>query len=253
MKKIKMHYSCLRFVLALSLASTVGYAQKTTSLNDKDNYVTAVSKQFNKGDWEGGKSTLDKGIKEYPNDSDLRMMLGKYYHHSKQYDKARYELSKAIEITPTNTDAKQIMVNVEIETKRYSSAICYVNEILEANPYLKSLWKKKIELYLLQGNEVEANRLKKRLYQIYPTDGDLKKEYVYSIETEANQSRKSGDYDKSIELGRKLIQESSSDAQYYLTVINDYLKAGDKQSALSFTERGLFLFPNSTALINKKI
>ncbi|MCC9044047.1 hypothetical protein LNQ81_15330 [Myroides sp. M-43] len=253
MKKIKLHYSCLRIVLAISLASTVGYAQRTTSLSDKDNYVTVVGTQFNKGDWEGGKSTLDQGIKEYPNDSDLRMMLGKYYHHKKQYDKARYELSKAIEITPTNTDAKQIMVNVEIETKRYSSAICYVNEILEANPYLKSLWKKKIELYLLQGNEVEANRLKKRLYQIYPTDNDLKKDYVYSIETEADQSRKTGDLDKSIELGRKLIQESSSDVQYYLTVINDYLKVGDKQSALSFTERGLYLFPNNSALMNKKI
>lgn len=253
MKKIRLQYSCLRLVLALCLGSTYSYAQVNTGFKDRENYVVLVGKQFDSGNWDAGKATLDKGIKEYPNDSDLRMMLGKYYHHVKQYEKARYELSKAIEITPTNIDAKQIMVNVEIETKRYSSAICFVNEILEVNPYLSGLWRKKIELYELQGNDIEANRLRKRLHQIYPTDKDLKREYVNSIEEEAIHSRKSGDYEKSIELGRKLIQESSTDAQYYLVVVNDYLKAGDKQSALSFAERGLLLYPNNSALINKKV
>ncbi|MDR2221136.1 MAG: tetratricopeptide repeat protein [Flavobacteriaceae bacterium] len=253
MKKNRLPYNYLRLVLALSFMSSVSYGQTTIDIDAKDNYFVAVNQQFKKGNWEAGKGLLDKGIKEYPNDSDLRMMLGKYYHQNKQYDKARYELSKAIELTPTNIDAKQILVNVEIETKRYSSAICYVNEILEVSPYLKSLWKKKIELFELQGNHVEASRLRKRLYQIYPTDVDLKKDYVYGMETEAAESRKVGDYDKSIEWSRKLVQESPNDASYYLVVINDYLKAGDKQSALSFTERGLHLFPKNTQLINKKV
>lgn len=240
-------------LLLLFFISSISYGQTGTTIDDKENYTAAINKQFDKGNWEAGKAILEKRIKEYPQDSDLRVMLGKYYHHIKQYDKARFELSKALEITPTNLDAKRILVNVEMESKRYSSAICYVNELLEVSPYLKSLWKRKIELYELQGNHLEAERLKKRLYQIYSTDSTFKQDYVYAIEKELNQSRKSGDLDKSIALSKKLIAELPNEVDYYLAVINDYLKGGDKHNALAFTDRGLFLFPQNEDLIHKKI
>lgn len=253
MKTIKIHSSYLHLLLLLFFMSSIGYGQTGTTIDDKENYTALVNKQFNKGNWAAGKTILDKRIKEYPEDSDLRVMLGKYYHHIKQYDKARYELSKALEITPTNLDAKQILVNVEMESKRYSSAICYVNELLEVSPYLKSLWTRKIELYELQENHLEADRLKKRLYQIYSTDSAFKKDYIYAIEKELDCSRKTGDFDKSIALSKKLITESPDEVAYYLAVINDYLKGGDKPNALAFADRGLFLFPKNEDLLLKKI
>ncbi|MDM1346033.1 tetratricopeptide repeat protein [Myroides marinus] len=253
MNRIKKRISNLSILLAFSLASSFSYAQTKSVEQDKGDYVTLANKEFNNGKWETGKSILDKGIVENPNDSDLHMLLGKYYHHLKQYDKARYELNKAIEITPENIDAKHILVNVETETKRYSSAICYVNEILEVSPYLKSLWKKKIHLYELQGNQVEADRLRKRLFQIYPNDQELKKDYTYSIEVEASKNRISGDIDKAISLNKELVKNSPDNLEYHLVLINDFIKGGDTTNALMYTERALAVFPHNSTLLNKKI
>ena len=228
-------------------------AQVVVRPDDRDDYAKAINEQFNKGNWEEGKKSLDAGLAKYPKDSDLKMLSGKYYHHKKQYDKARYELNKSLEQNPDNVAAKQVLVNVEMESGRYSSAICYVNELLEVNPYWRGLWRKKIELYELQGNVVEANRLRKRLAQIYPEDSDLQNDFLYNTEIEANIKRKEGKIEDAIALSESLVKEQPRNADYQLTLINDFLKAGDKTSALAYTERGLSMFPGNMDFVNKKV
>ncbi|MCL2327660.1 MAG: tetratricopeptide repeat protein [Bacteroidetes bacterium] len=228
-------------------------AQVVIRPDDRDDYAKAINEQFNKGNWEEGKKSLDAGLAKYPKDSDLKMLAGKYYHHKKQYDKARYELNKSLEQNPDNVAAKQVLVNVEMESGRYSSAICYVNELLEVNPYWRGLWRKKIELYELQGNIVEANRLRKRLAQIYPEDSDLQNDFLYNTEIEANIKRKEGKIEDAIALSEALVKEQPRNADYQLTLINDFLKAGDKASALAYTERGLSQFPGNMDFVNKKV
>ena len=61
----------------------------------------------------------------------------------RDYDKARYYLVRAVRENPENVTAKQMLVNVEEESGNYSSAICYVNELLEINPYWQGLWRQK--------------------------------------------------------------------------------------------------------------
>lgn len=227
-------------------------SQLEINLDNRDDYTEQALKEFNRGDWEKGKKTVDDALILYPLDSDLKMLLGKYYHHKKQNDKARYELLKSLEINPNNLDAKQILVNVETETERYSSAICYVNELLEVNPYWKDLWRKKIELYKYQGNIVEAQRLQERISLIYPNDKELRDDYLYGLETEANNKRKEGKIDEAIKISTKLIGEDPNNAYYYLSIANDYLKAGDRTNALKYMEQGLNRFPDNSELINKK-
>ncbi|MEC4077143.1 tetratricopeptide repeat protein [Myroides odoratimimus] len=249
MNRIKRHL----IQLSVLLVSTYNYAQVQTTKEGSEDYVLLANREFNENKWESGKKIVDKGMLEDPKDADLRMLLGKYYHHIKQYDKARYELVKAIELDPGQIDARHILVNVETETKRYSSAICYVNEILEVQPYLKSLWKRKIHLFELQGNHVEADRLRKRLYQIYPSDQNLKNEYAYSIELELAKNQTLGDFDKAISLNKELIKNDPKNVEYHLVLINDYIKTADWNNALIQIERALTLFPNNTTLQNKKI
>ena len=241
------------FLLLIVLYThSISYAQVTIQLNNSQDYITEAINLFKNNNWEAGKNIVDKGLLEFPIDSDLKMLSGKYYHHFKQYDRARYDLNKALELNPNNVDAKQILVNVEMESERYSSAICYVNELLEVNPYWKGLWRKKIELYELQNNHIEANRLRKRIRHIYPKDSTLKKDYLYSIEVAANAQREEGKIDNALELSKKLVKENPQREDYYLNVVNDNLKAGDNYAALAFVERGLNQFPQNDALINKK-
>jgi len=242
----------ISFALFMLLISQSLFSQTEINLDGRESYIDKATNQFSLEKWEEGKRTIDKGLKIYKLDSDLRMLAGKYYHHKGQNDKARYELIKALQINPDNVDAKQILVNVELETKRYSSAICYVNELLEVNPYWRGLWRKKIQLYRLQGNEIEANRLQLRINQVYPEDTILKRDYLYAIELDAAAKRKSGDIDGAIELSKKLLKENPKEVDKYILIANDYLKAGNLNAALTYINRGLNSFPNNSELINKK-
>lgn len=220
---------------------------------DRENYTKEVQSFFEKGNWEAGREALVSSLKKYPKDSDLKMLYGKYYLHHKKYDQARYELVKALEYNADNLEAKQVLVNVEMESGRYSSAICYVNELLEVNPYWRGLWRKKIQLYEMQGNVVEANRLRKRISQIYPDDGEILKDYFYNAELQAIRKRKDGKYDESIPLSKELITQYPGSSEYYMDIINDYIKVGDIQSAYGYIERALNRFPGDEQFINKKV
>lgn len=218
----------------------------------EEDYIARIKYEFDRENWEAGKKIAEEGLKESSNDSYLRMMLGKYYFHRKQYSRARYELKKALEINNDNVEAKQILVNVEMASERYSSAICYVNELLEVNPYWRGLWRKKIELYRLQGNTVEANRLFKRISQIYPEDTVLRKDYIYGLEMEALENQKKGKTEQAIALRMELLKNDPKNPAHYIDIANDYIKAGDFYQALSYIERGLSYAPDNRILIEKK-
>ncbi|WP_034256347.1 YaiO family outer membrane beta-barrel protein [Arenibacter latericius] len=239
-------------------------AQETTSpqnaapivldpASDKnDNYVILANNEFIKGEWESGKEILDEGLAQYPKYSDFHMLAGKYYLNYKEYDKARYSLHKALEYNQNNVEAKHILVNVEEQTQRYSSAIGYVNDLLEVTPYWKGLWQKKIELYEKQGNKEEAARLRKRIFEIYPGDKSIQDDYFYYAGGQAREKAKEGKVDEAIKIYKDIVNKQPNEIKNYFYLINEYTKIGDLYNALIYTEQGLKQFPNNEDLILKK-
>lgn len=250
-----MNRSIIIFSLLLFIVLAVPlniFSQQALQIDDHENYAKVANSYFQQNQWEEGKKVVDAGLKKYPKDSDLRMLLGKYYYAHKEYDKARYELVEALIYNKNNVAAKQILVNVETITQRYSSAICYINELLEINPYWKGLWQKKMEVYRLQGNTIEANRMLKRLYQIYPQDKSIQASYLYYIEEEALRKQNQGQIKEVINLTETLLEQNPANEDYYLQLINGYLKSGDYGTALIYAERGVYNIPGSIPLIDKK-
>lgn len=231
----------------------VSNAQSTGNTNQNNLEVNQINALYNQQRWEEGRKKAEEILQKNPKDSDMRMMVGKYYIHSKEYDKARYELVKSLEYGPSNLESKKMLITVETETARYSSAICYVNELLEVNPYLKDLWRKKIDLYRVSGNQVEADRLLKRIAQIYPDDPELRKDQTYITEQRTAEVRKSGKIDKTIELARKSVEDQPQEQESYFSVIDSYIKAGDYNNALVYSERALNQFPGNEGFISKKL
>ncbi|UZJ66458.1 tetratricopeptide repeat protein [Sphingobacterium sp. KU25419] len=229
------------------------FAQRAEPALQRNEEAQQVNALYNKGNWEEGRKIVESNLKVSPRDADMRMLLGKYYLHHKAYDKARYELIKSLDYVPGNVESKQMLVTVETESQRYSSAICYINELLEVNPYWKGLWRKKIGLYRTMGNHVEADRLLKRIMQIYPEDADLAKDQVYLMEQRSDEVWKSGKIDQTIEMAKKLVDEKPSNTDAYLTVIDSYIKAGDYPNALVYAERALNKFPGNRQFIQKKV
>ncbi|MBD1426572.1 tetratricopeptide repeat protein [Sphingobacterium arenae] len=229
------------------------YAQRAGTTVERNDEANQINELYKQGRWEEGKKIAEDELKRNPKDSDMRMLLGKYFLEHQAYDKARYELSKSLEFAPTNVDSKHMLVTVETETQRYSSAICYINELLEVNPYWKGLWRKKIELYRTMGNHVEADRLLKRISQIYPEDSELNADRAHVFEQHAVNVQKSGKLNESIDIGRKLVDEQPQQHGSYVTVIDNYIKAGDYNNALVYAERGLNQFPGNSVFIQKKV
>lgn len=228
-------------------------ADWTKEVKMPDYYVQMVQSHFSKEDWQSGKTVLDEALEKYPSDSNLRWLMGKYWVHEDDYNKARYNLVKAIEINYNNVNAKQLLVDVEEKTGHYSSAICYVNELLEVNPYWKGLWRRKIILYRKQGNDVEADRLLKRINQIYPNDTLLRKDYIYSMEQNYLSQKKDGNKSEAIETLTNLVKQVPGNEEYYLSLVNLQLQDGNQEKALEVANNGLSVLPGSLNLIKKKV
>ena len=197
-----------------------------------EQYEKSVKDLFVDDRWEEGMKILREGLRLYPESSELNGLAGSYYYQLKDYDNARYFLVRAVKDTPDNVNAKSLLVNVEEETGNYSSAICYVNELLEVTPYWPGLWKRKIGLYRRQGNNIEADRLLKRLVQIYPNDTTIRQDYLDRLEENYLRERKAGDKVAAIEALQELLANDKSQEVYYLDLTNLLLQQGSPESAL---------------------
>lgn len=245
----KFKNSCFLVVVLLfsCIASFNTYGQ-----SGEDSAFQKANKLFKQERWEEAKQIVDIGLQDSPYDADLLMLNGKYYHYKKNNDKARYNLIKSLQYDPNNVDAKQILTNVEIEEKHYSAAICYINELLEVNPYWKGLWRKKIEVYKLQGNTVEANRLLKRINQIYPEDEKIQEDYRYNLKSEISSLKKAGKLEEALKLTNELMIVDKTNPDLYVDVINTHIAAGDYDKALVYANRALTFMPNNSYIITKK-
>lgn len=226
--------------------------QHDGDIHTPDYYEHTVRKAFKRGDWNGGKRLLDEGLEHYPEVSGLNELAGSYYLHHQAYDDARYHLVKAVRDNDGNVQAKQMLVDVEEKTKNYSSAICYVNELLQVNPYWKGLWRRKIALFRKQGNNVEADRLLKRICQIYPNDATLKRDLAGRLEEQYLHQRKSGNKNATIASLRELVNQNPHNEEYYLALSNLLLQQGNRTEAMDIADRGVHNMPGSSALIIKK-
>lgn len=236
---------CLLLLITSSVGTDKGF-------QTPEQYAQIVQEHFANEEWEAGKALLDEGLAKYPNVSDLEWLMGKYWFNVKDYDRSRYHLIKAVEANYNNVNAKHLLVDVEDITENYSSAICYVNELLEVNPYWRGLWRRKIELYRKQNNDIEADRLLQRINQIYPNDTILRKDYIYSMEVGYRQMKKEGNRKEAIEKLTELIK-TSPEEEYYLDLINLHLQDGNREAALAWSSNGLVALPGSMALINKRV
>ena len=214
-------------------------------------YAEKVSNFFSQHRWAKGKELLDEAMEYYPDEAGLHYLAGRYWWNGKDYDKARYHLVKACQINYHYMDAKTLLVNLEEITGNYSSAICYVNELLEVNPYWKGLWLRKVDLYKKMGNFEEANTLLKRLSQIYPNDASINSDYFDVLETTYQQARQSGDQSASEDALKEIVRITPTDVDYQLAYANILIRKGKMNDALDNLTAAINASPGNVPLIKK--
>ena len=135
---MKARYFFTVFVLLFFLSGEVN-AQKEISHLPRY-YVFRVEGYVNSNAWNSAKREIDAGLQEYPEDPDLRYYNGRYFFVMGDMKEARYNLCRAILANDQHYKARRVLVDVEDNLGHYSSAICYVNELLEFQPYDRDLW-----------------------------------------------------------------------------------------------------------------
>ena len=214
-------------------------------------YVDQITNYFSQHRWAKGKELLDESLEMYPNDFNLQYLAGRYWWNGKNYDRARYHLVKACQLNYHFVDAKTLLVNVEEITGNYSSAICYVNELLEVNPYWKGLWLRKVDLYKKMGNFEEANALLQRLSQIYPSDVSINGDYFDVLESTYQQARRSGDVKTAETALKEIVRITPADIDYQLAYANLLIAQGKNAEALDVLNFAINTTPGNPALVRK--
>lgn len=219
-------------VLAMTLVLAVSSEAVLKRRKLPGYYVDQVNSLFVQHHWTKGKSLLDEGLEQYPNDPNLHYLAGRYWVRSKNYDQARYHLVKACHINYDHTDAKQLLVNVEEATGNYSSAICYVNELLEVNPYWKGLWLRKINLYKKEGNLEMANQFLRRLNKIYPHDASISADVYEVLQRTYQEARIRGDLNASEDALSEMVLLNPKDVESQVAYANLLIRKGRLDDAL---------------------
>lgn len=238
------------FFVALLLLASVGnsYAYKKIP----QHFTDLAKELFEESRWGDGKVILDDGLKEYPLDPTINYLLGYYWWHARNYDRARYHLIKSVQQNNDMLDSKQLLVLLEEASGNYSSAICYVNELLEAAPYSKTLWLRKIELYRKQGNHMESYARLRRLNQIYPNDEDIRYKYLSMMEENYASSKRDGTLKNEAETLKEIVKLDPENIDYVLLAANAFMKEGNNQEALILLQGALKRFPDNIALLKKR-
>ena len=194
-----------------------------------------------------------RGLQISPKDLDLKTLLGKANLQLGRYDTARYVLKQVYLKRRKNIDILRYLVTIEQSTKRYSDAICFVNELLEITPYSRAWWMRKITIYKEMGNFEEAERALKRLYTLYPNDTEIKAQFNYIRLDDANEALNDKNYDNANKIYKTIIDENPANKEAYLGIIKNELMKGNPDAALQYTNRSLMEMPNDRQLVEKKI
>mgnify|MGYP003636785860 CR=1 FL=1 len=248
---MKINKSILILIVVL-ISQVKCYAQET-SYESSDEYFDEAKKDIAEQNFTRAAKMSWRGLQLSPNDLDLKTLLGKANMQLGRYDTARYVLKQVYDRRKKDIDVLAYLVTIEQTTKRYSDAICFVNELLEITPYSRGWWIRKIQIYKEMGNFEEAERSLKRLYQIYPDDTEIQDEYNYIMLNDGNNAIASKNYDDANEIYKTVIDNDPTNRDAYIGVIRNELLKGNPEYALQFTNRALLELKFDQELIEKKI
>ncbi len=216
-------------------------------------YVERAESCIKAKDWDQCRQLLDEGLRLYPNNPELRYVMGRYCYLRGDEQQARYNLIRAVQLNDQHFKSKRLLLDLEERSGNLSSAICYVNELLEFVPYDRNLWRRKISLYRKQGNDEEADAMLRRLARIFPNDATVRQELKARHEELYESNLYRDRYrDATYEL-EALIKDSPRNIELYIKLANLYSRMGEKQRAIETCNAGLHFVSGHQPLIRLKV
>lgn len=250
--KLQLKYFSRLFALAAMLIVAIhAYAKDGEKEYHTSRYYASRALEYeNNNQWEAAKNEIDAGLVDYPYDPDLLYLNGRYYYQGQgDIPKARYNLIKSLQQNDEHYQSRRLLIDVEEEAGNYSSAICYINELLEFEPYDRDLWRRKIALYDKLGHDVEAAQALERLARIYPTDSIVQQTLAQRNRENWNQMVRTNTTSEAAANLERYLETDPKNLDYYFQLVNLYRRLGDNERALGTVNTGLYYFPYNGELV----
>ncbi len=235
MRSIHTYLLSLLLLLAMPMA-----AEYRTPVQ----FEKEIRAAFHAQDYAQGKALLDEADPDYGTLSVFCELKGIYYMHEGDYDEARRQFLLSLRDDDANVNSLEMLVKLEREEGNYSTAIAHVNNLLEFSPYNARLWRTKIELYRMDGNDLEADRLLHRLYTIYPQDTLVKRDVVYQDQLALQAARKNGDIVQQEKYLRSILATDPQNAEAYQMLVTLLLRTERRSEAIATAAQGYAMTGN---------
>ena len=216
-------------------------------------YEDTIRALFRADRWHDAEPFLVSAEREWGGRSNICCLIGTYWYHEGNIPLARRYLLLAMVDDESNTEALEILAKLEEVEGNYATAIVHVNDLLSFSPYNVRLWRKKIELFRLLDNNVEADRLLERLAVIYPNDEQIHKDLIYRKELMYIEMSKKGNEKESQEALDELISRNPREVGYYIALSGSLLKEGKMEQAIEVCARGVQNTHGNRALIRRRV
>lgn len=217
-------------------------------------YGDTIRQRMRENRWDEAKQMLEVAEIKWGSTSSFMVLNGRYYYHLDSINEARRCWLQALKEDPSEIEALEYLVRLEEQEGNYTTAIVHVNDLLAFNPYNIPLWRKKIQLYRLTGNNQHADKLLARLASIYPENEQVQKDVAYQKELEILEARKRGDEQKVQAHLSSLIQTQPQErSTHYFELANSLIKEGKLREADEVCAKGVNQTRGSRLLIRKRI
>jgi cellulose synthase operon protein C len=182
----------------------------------------------------------------------LKIASGRDYLAQQQYDLALAEFSKALEVSPKDTSALDMMANTYIVEKDYVHAQQVLDKALESYPNNPRFILKKSSVLSELGEYDEAAALSEQLLQLYPNDARYKADLADLRLTAGRKLMQDDEFDLAGGEFRAVLEQwpNNLDALNYLINLESAVHQPD--SALVYADQALQYYPDNKDLLLKK-
>ena len=254
-KKYYKMRSTLRLVLFV-LLMFFGHganAQWLKMIESSDNLYKDAKREIDLKHYQKAINLCNKAKDISPDNLDIHLLLGRAFALDGKLDSARIELNYVIEKNPKYRDAYVYLVNLEAVACNYLQALEYADMGLKYFPNDRDLLLKKLDIYLKEGDWMEANKLADYLYERFSTDAYIRSVYLDFKLSLARQYSHRGYIEIAKRAYESVLEQDPMNKEALQAIYGLDVRSGNYESSLAYTNRALQATPNSYEFLMKKI
>ena len=184
---------------------------------------------------------FEKGLKLFPQSSDLMNSYGNLLLDKGQTHKAILWFTKALKVKPGAFDYKYNLARAFLVSKRYKDAEMQCHDLLERDPTKSTVLLLIASILIENKRDAEAERYLKKLLETEPKN-------VKALNNLGNVKRRNNQFNEAILLYKKALSTGQSTAELFQNLAAAFALNGSLDEAFATYKEGLTTFPHSVGL-----